>query len=68
MLNEKENKKYEIIEKVINGIMTRKEAMAELSLTRQQIYRLIIKYHTDGKNGFSHKNKNKIPVNKKTKI
>ena len=65
MLNEKERKKYETIEKVINGIMTRKEAMVELSVTRQQIYRLIIKYHTDGESGFSHKNKNKIPTNKK---
>ena len=26
MLNDKENKKYETIEKVINGFMTRKEA------------------------------------------
>ena len=65
MLNEKERKKYETIEKVVNGEITRKEAMAELSLTRQQIYRLIIIYHNDGKNGFSHKNKNKIPKNKK---
>lgn len=65
MLNEKESKKYETIDKVINGIMTRKEAMAELGITRQQIYRLIIKYHTDGESGFSHKNKNKIPANKK---
>lgn len=65
MLNEKEKKKYETIEKVVNGEITRKEAMAELSLTRQQIYRLIIIYHNDGKNGFSHKNKNKIPKNKK---
>ena len=39
--------------------------MVELSVTRQQIYRLIIKYHTDGESGFSHKNKNKIPTNKK---
>ena len=65
MLNEKERKKYETIEKVVNGEITRKEAMAELSLTRQQIYRLIIIYHNDGKNGFSHKNKNKISKNKK---
>lgn len=65
MLNEKESKKYETIKKVINGIMTRKEAMAELGITRQQIYRLIIKYHTDGESGFLHKNKNKIPANKK---
>ena len=48
MLNEKERKKYETIEKVVNGEITRKEAMAELSLTRQQIYRLIIIYHNDG--------------------
>lgn len=65
MLNERESKKYETIEKVINGIMTRKEAMAELGITRQQIYRLIIKYHTDGESGFLHKSKNKIPANKK---
>ena len=65
MLTDKEQKKYETIEKVINGIMTRKEAMVELNVTRQQIYRLIIKYHTYGESGFSHKNKNKIPTNKK---
>ena len=65
MLNEKEKKKYEIIEKVINGLITKKEAMVELNLTRQQIYRLVIKYHADGEIGFSHKNKNKTPVNKK---
>lgn len=67
MLNEKESKKYETIEKVVNGIMTRKEAMVELGITRQQVYRLIIKYHTDDESGFSHKNKNKIPANKKDK-
>ena len=55
MLNEKEKKKYEIIEKVINGLITKKEAMVELNLTRQQIYRLVIKYHADGEIGFSHK-------------
>jgi hypothetical protein len=65
MLNEKERKKYKTIEKVVNGLITRKEAMAELSLTRQQIYRLIIKYSTDGEVGFSHKSKGKLPVNKK---
>ncbi len=65
MLNERERKKYDTIEKVVNGEITRKEAMSELNLTRQQIYRLIIIYHNDGKNGFSHKNKNKIPKNKK---
>ena len=67
MLNDNEHKKYEIIKKVINGIITRKEAVTELGITRQQIYRLIIKFHTDGENGFSHKNKNKTPMNKKDK-
>ena len=67
MLNDNERKKYEIIKKVINNIISRKETAAELGITRQQIYRLIIKYHNDGENGFSHKNKNKIPTNKKDK-
>ena len=30
MLNDKEKEKYNIIEKVVNGTMTRKEAMSEL--------------------------------------
>ena len=38
--------------------------MVELGLTRQQIYRLIIKYRDEGEQGFSHKGKGKIPVNK----
>ena len=40
MLNDKENKKYEIIEKVVNGILTRKEASIELKLSLKQIDRL----------------------------
>ncbi len=64
MLNEKERKKYEVIENIVNGNITRKEAMVELGLTRQQIYRLIIKYRDEGEQGFSHKGKGKIPVNK----
>ena len=64
MLNEKERKKYAVIENIVNGNITRKEAMVELGLTRQQIYRLIIKYRDEGEQGFSHKGKGKIPVNK----
>ena len=64
MLNEKERKKYEVIENIVNGNITRKEAIVELGLTRQQIYRLIIKYRDEGEQGFSHKGKGKIPVNK----
>lgn len=65
MLNDKERKKYETIEKAINGKMTRKEAMLELKLSRQQIYRLINLYHEKGKEGFAHGNRDKSNPNKK---
>ena len=64
-LNEKENKKYEVIQKVVNGELTRKEAEFELNKSRQQIYRLINIYLTQGKIGFIHGNHGKIPYNKK---
>ena len=64
MLNDKENKKYNIIEKVINGTMTRKEAMCELKKSRQQIYRLINLYYSKGKEGFIHGNRGKNNPNK----
>ena len=65
MLNEKEKKKYETIEKVVNGFMTRKGAMFELDMSRQQIYRLIEKYNSEGEKGFIHKNRRKANPNKK---
>ena len=49
MLNDKENKKYETIEKVVNGFMTRKEASIELNLSLKQIDRLKSIYHSEGK-------------------
>ncbi len=64
-LNEKEQKTYNVIEKVINNEMTRKEAMCELSLSRQQIYRLINLYYLEGKEGFIHKGRGKANPNKK---
>lgn len=51
MLNDKENKKYETIEKVVNGFMTRKEASIELNLSLKQIDRLKNIYHSEGKEG-----------------
>lgn len=65
MLNDKEKKKYEIIEKVINGLMTRKEASIELKLSLKQIDRLKRFYHSKGKNGFIHGNRGKANPNKK---
>ena len=64
-LNDKETKVYEIIEKVVNGELTRKEAMFELNKSRQQIYRLINLYHSKGKSGFIHGNRGNNPYNKK---
>lgn len=58
-LNHNEQLVYEIIEKVVNGNITRKEAMFELNKSRQQIYRLINIYHLKGKNGFIHGNRGK---------
>ena len=65
MLNDKERIKYEVIEKVINGSMTKKDAMKELEVTRQQVYRLINLYFSKGKNGFVHGNRGKSNPNKK---
>ena len=47
MLNDKENKKYKIIEKVVNGFITRKEASIELNLSLKQIDRLKKIYHSE---------------------
>lgn len=65
MLNDNERKKYETIDKVINKIMTRKEASVELNLTLKQIDRLKKIYITKGKDGFIHGNKGKTNLNKK---
>ncbi len=64
MLNYMEQRKYEIIGKVVNGELTRKEAMFELNKSRQQIYRLIQVYEKQGEQGFIHKNRNKESIRK----
>lgn len=64
MLNDNERKKYETIDKVINGEMTRKEASIELDLSLRQIDKLKRKYITDGKDGFIHGNRGKPNPNK----
>ena len=64
MLNDKESKKYETIEKVINGFITRKEASIELKLSLKQIDRLKTLYYSEGKEGFIHGNRGKPNPNK----
>lgn len=66
-LNEEEQKKFNVIKKVVNNEMTRKEAMVELHKSRQQIYRLIKVYNEEGEIGFIHKNKGKNSLKKKMK-
>ena len=64
VLNDKEQHTFEVIDKVVNGEMTRKEAQFELDKSRQQIYRLILIYLNEGKEGFIHKNRGKVSKNK----
>ena len=64
MLNNEERKKYETIEKVANGLMTRKEASYELELSIKQIDRLKKIYFSEGEKGFIHKNRGKKNKNK----
>ena len=65
MLNEYEQKKYDIIEKLEKGKLTRKEAAYELDLSTKQIDRLRKIYHNFGEKGFIHKSRGKVPHNKK---
>ena len=64
-LNSKEQEMYITIQKIVNGEITRKEGMEKLKLSRQQIYRLIKKYHSEGEKGFVHGNRGKSNPNKK---
>lgn len=52
-------KRKEIIKKVIDGKLTRKEAEYELSLSRQQVYRLIKAYKDKGDNAFIQRKSDK---------
>lgn len=63
-LSKNEIKKYLIIEKIVKGEITKKEAELELDLSRRQIDRLILKFLDEGKDGFYHKNKGISNVNK----
>ena len=64
-LNDKEQNKYKIIEKVVNNEISKKDAEIELKLSRKQINRLISVFYEQGKEGFIHKNRGKSNSNKK---
>lgn len=59
-LNKKEQIKYEIIEKILKNEISKPEASKKLNISVRQINRLIIKYKSEGKEGFIHKNKGKM--------
>ncbi len=58
-LSEKEEEKYNVIQKVVSGEYTKEKAVELLGIGIRQINRLIIKFKKDGKEGFIHKNKGK---------
>ena len=64
-LNNNEAKKLEVIKKIIKNEISINEAKDELNISRQQIYRLIQIYNTEGEQGFIHKNRGKNNPNKK---
>ena len=64
MLSTEEEKMYNIIKKVEEGLITRKEASYELGLTLRHVDRLRIVLRMQGKNGFIHKNRGKDNPNK----
>lgn len=64
-LNSKEERIVSVIQKVINGSITQKEASIELKVTDRHIRRLILKFKKEGKDGFVHKSRGK-GSNKKT--
>lgn len=64
MLNEYEQKKYDIISKFVSKEINLKETMKLLDLKECQIYRLKKIFITEGKNGFIHKNRGRENPNK----
>lgn len=63
-LNMKELEIYKIIKKLVETNGNKKNASVKIGCTLRHINRLIIKYKTKGKEGFSHLNKGKAPSNK----
>ena len=63
-MNEKAKLKFVTIQKVVNEEITVEDAMKILKNSRRNINRLIIKYYSEGENGFIHKNTGKINSNK----
>lgn len=61
-LTMKEQKKYEVIKKLVETNGNKNRAATELGCTRRTIDRLIKAYQQDGKAAFSHGNKGRTPA------
>ena len=58
-----EQKKYEVIKKLVETDGNKNRAAKTLGVTRRSIDRMIIRYRNEGKAAFSHKNKGRSPAN-----
>ena len=72
-LNAKELLRKEVIQNVLNGEITQKEAALKLEITDRQIRRLIVRFVSEGEKGLIHKNRGttsnkKIPKNLSSEI
>lgn len=72
-LTTKEKLKLNVVQKIIAGECTKKEASEILGITSRQINRLLMKFKEEGEKGFVHKNRGKvsnkkIPENIKSEI
>lgn len=63
-MNYKEKLKYKTIIKVMNGHLSKSKASIIIGCSIRRIEQLINIYKSEGKYGFIHKSKYKIPVNK----
>lgn len=59
-----EQRKYEIIKRLVDSGGNKKRCAIELGITTRQVNRLIHVYKGEGKEGFVHKNRTRTPSNK----
>lgn len=62
ILRMNEQYKYDVIKKLVDTNGNKKNAAIKLTCSTRTINRLIVKYKTEGKSGFVHKNRNRIPA------
>lgn len=62
-LNVNEQKKYEVIKKLVETNGNKKRAAKTLGVTERTVNRLICRYKHEGKSAFSHGNKGRSPSN-----